>query len=125
MVNYLQKVIADHGPEEISPKPLKITTTKKTKTKQTHETVMNILNPKQMFQRLSIALAHVNTGNISENVLKETCQMIPKDSLNYIKHCFDVIYVTPIFWLFFDKLMVFHFTKHFNRSGEKIEAMKK
>ena len=51
--------------------------------------------------------------------------MISKDSLNYIKHCFDVIYVTPICWSFFDKLMVFHFTKHFNRSGEKMEAMKK
>ena len=59
------KVIADAGPEEISPKPLKITTTKKTKTKQTEETGMNILNPKQMFQRLSIALAQVKTGNIS------------------------------------------------------------
>ena len=86
---------------------------------------MNILNPKQMFQRLSIALAQVKTSNISENVLKKTCQMISKDSLNYIKHCFDVIYVTPICWSFFDKLMVFHFTKHFNRSGEKMEAIKK
>ena len=53
---------------------------------------MNILNPKQMFQRLSIALAQVKTGNISENVLKKPRQMISKDSLNYIKHCFAVIY---------------------------------
>ena len=85
---------------------------------------MNILNPKQMFQRLSIALAQVKTSNISENVLKKTRQMISKDSLNYIKHCFDVIYVTPICWSFFDKLMVFHFTKHFDRSGEKWKQCK-
>ena len=34
-------------------------------------TGLKILTSKQMLQRLPIALAHVNTGNISENLLNE------------------------------------------------------
>ena len=37
---------------------------------------LKILMPKQMFQRLSIALAHVKAGNNSENLLNEIRQII-------------------------------------------------
>ena len=33
---------------------------------------LKILNPKQMFQRLPIALAQVKSGKISENLLNES-----------------------------------------------------
>ena len=37
---------------------------------------LKILTPKQMLQRLSIALAQVEAGNTSENLLNEIRQMI-------------------------------------------------
>ena len=37
---------------------------------------MKTLIPKQIFQRLPIALAQVETGNISENLLNEIRQVI-------------------------------------------------
>ena len=37
---------------------------------------LNILAPKQMFQRLAIALAQVQACNIFENLLNEICQII-------------------------------------------------
>ena len=39
---------------------------------------MKILNPKQMLQRLSIALPQEKPFNISENILNETRQIISK-----------------------------------------------
>ena len=37
---------------------------------------LKILTPKQMLQRLPIALARVKVGNTSENLLNEICQVI-------------------------------------------------
>ena len=37
---------------------------------------LKALTPKQMFQRLSIALVQVKPGNTSENLLSETFQII-------------------------------------------------
>ena len=37
---------------------------------------LKILSPKQMLQRLTIALAQVKTGNTSENLLNEIRQII-------------------------------------------------
>ena len=37
---------------------------------------LKILTPKQMFQRLSIALAHVKAGNTYEKLLNEIRQII-------------------------------------------------
>ena len=37
---------------------------------------MKILTPKQMFQKLPIALAQLKAGNTSENLLNETRQII-------------------------------------------------
>ena len=37
---------------------------------------LKILTPKQMLQRLPIALAQVKAGNISENLLNEMTQII-------------------------------------------------
>ena len=37
---------------------------------------LTVLTPKRMFQRLPIALAHVKTGNASENLLSEIRQII-------------------------------------------------
>ena len=50
----------------------------KTKAKQneTKGTGLKILTPKQMIQRLPIALAQVKTGNNSENLLNEIRQII-------------------------------------------------
>ena len=51
----------------------------KTKSKQnntTKETRLKILTPKQMLQRLPIALAQVKAGNNSENVLNEIRQIV-------------------------------------------------
>ena len=39
-------------------------------------TKLKILTPKQMLQRLPIALAQVKTGNISENLLNEIRQVV-------------------------------------------------
>ena len=46
------------------------------KYKAKHGTGLKILTPKQILQRLSIALAQVNTGNNSENLLNETKQIV-------------------------------------------------
>ena len=46
------------------------------KNKATNGTGLKILTPKQILQRLSIALAQVNTGNNSENLLNETKQIV-------------------------------------------------
>ena len=37
---------------------------------------LKVLTPKQMLQRLSIALVQVKPGNASENLLSETFQII-------------------------------------------------
>ena len=37
---------------------------------------LKILTPKQMFQTLSVALAHVKGGNNSENILNEIRQIV-------------------------------------------------
>ena len=42
------------------------------KYKAKHGKVLKILTPKQMPQRLPIALAQVKAGNTAENLLKET-----------------------------------------------------
>ena len=41
-----------------------------------HEKGLKMLTPKQMLQRLPIALAQVKAGNTSENLLNEIRQMI-------------------------------------------------
>ena len=46
------------------------------KHKATKGTGLKILNPKQMFQRLPIALAQVKAGNNSENLLNEIRQIV-------------------------------------------------
>ena len=48
----------------------------KAKYKATKGTGLKILTPKQMFQRLSIALAQVKAGNNSESLLKEIWQIV-------------------------------------------------
>ena len=48
----------------------------KAKYKAKHEKGLIILSPKQMVQRLPIALAQVNAGNTSENVLNQIRQII-------------------------------------------------
>ena len=47
-----------------------------TKYKSIHGEGLKILTPKQMLQRFPIALAQIKAGNISENLLNETKQMI-------------------------------------------------
>ena len=44
---------------------------KKAAEEQTEETALKILSPKQMLQRLPIALAQVKAGNNSESLLNE------------------------------------------------------
>ena len=44
--------------------------------KATHGKVLILLTPKQMLQRLPIALAQVKSGNASENELNEIHQLI-------------------------------------------------
>ena len=44
--------------------------------KATHGKVLKLLTPKQMLQRLPIALAQVKSGNASENELNEIHQLI-------------------------------------------------
>ena len=46
------------------------------KLKATKGTALKILTPKQMLQRLPVALAQVKTGNNSENVLNEIRQIV-------------------------------------------------
>ena len=46
------------------------------KSKSIHGEWLKILTPKQMLQRLSIALAQVKAGNISKNLLNEIRQII-------------------------------------------------
>ena len=46
------------------------------KQNETKGTRLKILTPKQMLQRLSIALAQVKAGNNSENLLNEIRQII-------------------------------------------------
>ena len=48
----------------------------KGKAKATKGTVLKILTPKQMLQRLPIALAQVKAGNNSENLLNEIRQIV-------------------------------------------------
>ena len=48
----------------------------KAKIKSTKGTGLKILTPKQMLQRLPIALAQVNAGNNSESLLNEIRQII-------------------------------------------------
>ena len=47
-----------------------------TKQNKTEGKELKILTPKQMLQRLSIALAQVKTGNNSEIILKEIRQIV-------------------------------------------------
>ena len=46
------------------------------KQKETKETELKILSPKQMLQRLPIALAQVKAGNNSESLLNEIKQIV-------------------------------------------------
>ena len=46
------------------------------KQKTIHGEPFKILTPKQMFQRLPIALAQLKPSNTSENLLNEICQVI-------------------------------------------------
>ena len=48
----------------------------KAKSKSTKGTGLKILTPKQMLQRLPIALAQVKSGNNSENLLNEVRQIL-------------------------------------------------
>ena len=48
----------------------------KVKQNETKGTGLKIVTPKQMLQRLPIALAQVNAGNNSENLLNEIRQII-------------------------------------------------
>ena len=48
----------------------------KAKSKATKGTWLKILTPKQMFQRLSIALAQIKAGNNSESLLNEIKQIV-------------------------------------------------
>ena len=48
----------------------------KTKARATKGTGLKILSPKQMFQRLPIALAQVKAVNNSESLLNETRQIV-------------------------------------------------
>ena len=48
----------------------------KAKAKSTEGTGLKILTPKQMFQRLPIALAQVKAGNNSESLLNEIRQIV-------------------------------------------------
>ena len=42
----------------------------------THGKGLKILTPKQIFQRLQIALAKIKAGNTSESFMNEICQVI-------------------------------------------------
>ena len=44
--------------------------------KSKHGTEPNIFTPKQMLQRLPVALAHGKAGNNSENILNEISQIV-------------------------------------------------
>ena len=49
---------------------------KKAAEEQTEETALKTLSPKQMLQRLPIALAQVKAGNNSESLLNEIRQIV-------------------------------------------------
>ena len=51
-------------------------TTNRTRDRVSSHSNLNILTPKQMLQRLPIALAQVKPGNTSENLLNEIRQII-------------------------------------------------
>ena len=65
------KVMSDNTLEKTSLTPPKITIKR-----FSQGTVIKILTPTQMFQRLSIAIAQVNAVNTSENLINETRQII-------------------------------------------------
>ena len=48
----------------------------KTKLKSTKRTRLKILTPKQMLQRLAIALAQIKAGNNSQSLLNEIRQIV-------------------------------------------------
>ena len=50
--------------------------TSEAKNKAIKRTGLKILTPKQMLQRLPIALSHVNVGNNSESLLNEIRQIV-------------------------------------------------
>ena len=54
----------------------KKSSTNKKSQKKTEETGLKILTPKQMLQRLLIALAQVKAGNNSEGLLNEISQIV-------------------------------------------------
>ena len=56
--------------------PLMMSKTKTKATKATKRTGLKILTPKQMLQRLPIALAQVKAGNNSESLLNEIRQIV-------------------------------------------------
>ena len=60
------------------------------KSKATKGTGLKILTPKQMLQRLSIALAQVKAGNNSESLLNEIRQII--NSLYQLKQITKKVY---------------------------------
>ena len=61
---------------------------------ETEEKGFKILTPKQMLQRLAIALAQVNAGNNSENLLNEIRQIV--NSLYQSKQITKKVYNTII-----------------------------
>ena len=65
----------------------------KTKAGATKRTGRRILSPKQMIQRLPIALAQVKAGNNSESLLKETRQIVYSlyQSKHITKVCNNII----------------------------------
>ena len=52
---------------------------------------LKILNPKQMFQRLPIALGQVKAGNTSENLLNEIRQIIYYQAKEITKKVYNFI----------------------------------
>ena len=66
------------------------------KCKTKHGGGLKILTPKQMFQRLPIALAQVKTGNTSKNLLNEIKQIIY--SLYWSKEITNKLSIT-ILWI--------------------------
>ena len=63
-------VMGDDGREKTS------TLSKMSKEKTMHEKGIKTLTPKQMLQRLLIALARVKVSNTSENLLNEICHHV-------------------------------------------------
>ena len=65
------KVASDNGPKQTSSSPSKIPIRKQTEGKE-----IKILTPKQMLQRLTIALAQVKADNTIEFLINEMHQII-------------------------------------------------